>query len=994
VTHGGGAIYNEGELGVAGSTIQDNEALEPGGGIANDDSGVLTITDSTLSGNKTVTDFKGGGALMNEGSATLTNVTITANGAVDGGGGIYNDTGATLSIEGGVVSENKATDDFGGGAGISNRGSLTITGLTCERNIATSDGGGILNRGILEMSDSVVRENEARDDFGSGGGFFNHRDGEAKVTRCAVEKNSAIRSGGGIANDGMLTVRASTIAENRCPDDFGSGGGIFNDGTVSIINSTVSGNVVPGESARGGGITNDSGAATTLAHSTVAANESGRRGGGISNSGTLTLTHTIVAMNAAAQSGPDGSSTDPVTTQGFNLIGDATDFNFTKTDTDFAGSAEFPVDAKLAPLSPNEGPTRTHLLGEGSPAIDAGHPDFKPEAFDPPLETDQRGVARVRDLDSDGTARVNIGSVEAGTGKRAPIRVDSFEDEEDSVVTEGKQSLREALTRAKKSTEAETILIPAGSYNLKDWLRIEFADNEITLQAEGGAATFTNDSEFGRGFLTTNRSAKVTLRGLIFKDIRTLSWAVSPHQTSLTVESCTFENNEGQRGGAIAFSSSEDHTLLIRNSVFKSNSASSAGGAIHAQGELLDIEGCTFEENRATAGFGGGASGGAIFSFADAEIKKSVFYRNEAEDGGAVYFSGAAQVHSCVFASNTAADKGGAAVVRDPLELVNTSIAYNSAGSGGALALSSLLGDAKVTARHSTIALNAATNGPGGILFEDQDSFPSSFTMGHTILALNGNTTDATVWNSDHTIQSLGFNLIGDRSRFEFIAAAGDRVGTAAGPIDPRLSDVSGKIISLKPDSPAVDNGDPSLQLSADLSEDLRGLPRVSGRSIDIGAFEFQGTPEDWSTVFFSEALRADPSKESTHWGARADSDRDGLSNFGERALGGDPTKPASAKLPVPGVSESTRLRFQFQLDERLTDTVYVVQSSSDAQKWTDGSTYTPMGSGKGFLRSAGNGTEFASQSSDGSLFQITEEDTGEQGPEGCFMRLLVSPNE
>ena len=47
-------------------------------------------------------------------------------------------------------------------------------------------------------------------------------------------------SGGGIDNDGTLTVTNSTIANNSA--GYGDGGGIYNAGTMTVTNSTIANN--------------------------------------------------------------------------------------------------------------------------------------------------------------------------------------------------------------------------------------------------------------------------------------------------------------------------------------------------------------------------------------------------------------------------------------------------------------------------------------------------------------------------------------------------------------------------------------------------------------------------------------------------------------------------------------------------------------------------------------------------------------------------------
>jgi len=66
------------------------------------------------------------------------------------------------------------------------------------------------------------------------------------------------------------------------------------------------------------------------------------------------------------------------------------------------------ADPLLGPLADNGGPTLTHALLSGSPAIDAAHPDGCPSV-------DQRGAPRPVDGNGDGVAACDIGSYEAGT---------------------------------------------------------------------------------------------------------------------------------------------------------------------------------------------------------------------------------------------------------------------------------------------------------------------------------------------------------------------------------------------------------------------------------------------------------------------------------------------------------------------------------------------------------------------------------------------------
>ena len=221
---------------------------------------------------------------------------------------------------------------------------VTLSKVTIQNGLSAF-GGGISNNGTLTLNNSTVTQNQDKGKFSKGGG---------------------------IANRGTLIVNNSTISGNRAQGFAGfvaQGGGIYNAGTLTLNNSTLSGNsalvargpfgcAVPD----GGGIYSQSGT-VTINNSTLSGNfaencNGDGIGGGIY--GNVTLQNTIVANSPYG-----GNCSGTMTSKGYNLSSDNT--------CNFNGTGDLNnTDPLLGPLQGNGGSTETQALLSGSLAIDAG----------------------------------------------------------------------------------------------------------------------------------------------------------------------------------------------------------------------------------------------------------------------------------------------------------------------------------------------------------------------------------------------------------------------------------------------------------------------------------------------------------------------------------------------------------------------------------------------------------------------------------------------
>jgi PKD domain-containing protein len=187
------------------------------------------------------------------------------------------------------------------------------------------------------------------------------------LDRFIIKNGFILDYGGGIFNDGTLTLNNSSIHSNSI-GNYCYGGGIFNQfgNTLTLNNTTVSNNSA---GCNGGGVFDASGI-LNLNNSTISNNS----GGGIYLNGVINLRNTIISGNAL-----EDCNGVPFTSQGNNIISNTVNCPVTAGPGD-----QFDVDPLLGTFLPTRG---YYPLLPGSPAIDNGDNATC-------LDVDQRGLAR------------------------------------------------------------------------------------------------------------------------------------------------------------------------------------------------------------------------------------------------------------------------------------------------------------------------------------------------------------------------------------------------------------------------------------------------------------------------------------------------------------------------------------------------------------------------------------------------------------------------
>ena len=370
----------------------------------------LTLNDLTLTNGKN--EYYNGGAIYAYMSAlTLNNCTITGNAAGDGGGALFayvsdviiNGTtlsdntaysggaiGAvygTLTITDSLISGNNVPNGLGGGLYLTGTEDIVLTNVTVQGNKAAYGAGIAILYGTATLTGSVITGNESGPYKGGGGLYL--AGSTTTLTNVQISNNVAYQGGGLFVYSGETTVSGSTLANNEAK--MGGGFYAWQDSVIEVTNTTLSGNQAGTAGGGAAGV-----GAMVFTNVTLSGNSAGATGGGLHlTEGAMTLRQTLLAGNTAP-TGPEAHrQSGTLNAESHNLFGfngNAGLSGFSPGATDIVPGAGTTLAAVLGPLADNTGPTWTHALPPGSPAIDRVANDTCAAA--PVSGVDQRGLPR------------------------------------------------------------------------------------------------------------------------------------------------------------------------------------------------------------------------------------------------------------------------------------------------------------------------------------------------------------------------------------------------------------------------------------------------------------------------------------------------------------------------------------------------------------------------------------------------------------------------
>jgi predicted outer membrane repeat protein len=294
--------------------------------------------------------------------------------------------------------------------------------------------------------------------------------------------------------------------------------------------------------------------------------------------------------------------------------------------------------------------------------------------------------------------------------------------------TNGMLSLRQAIIDANAKAQADTIVLPAGTYALRIPGAGEYGCltgdlnilGPLTINGAGAGSTVIDAAGLDRAFEVG--SCTVTLAGMTIKGGSASSYVAgtSPflgeggaifNSGTLKVTNCVISGNYAILSGGGIFNGG---TLTVSNSVLSGNSAGKYGGGIYNyfSGSTVKVFNSTLSGNHATT------EGGAIWNdyYAAVTLQGSTLSGNSAFNGAGIFNqSGTLTVSSCTFSNNSAGFTGGAIyntgtpppwTAWGTVTILNSTLSGNSAVRAGGIYNASY---GKLTINGSTVDGNVAS---------------------------------------------------------------------------------------------------------------------------------------------------------------------------------------------------------------------------------------------------------------------------------------------
>ena len=588
-----------------------------------------------------------------------------------------------------------------------------------------------------------------------------------------------ISGGGGVTvflinSSATVSLSGLTIANGNAA----SGGGLINSGTLTVTDCVFSNN----SSGHGGGGIENLGS-MTINNSTISGNSSNSTGGGgIYNSGTLTVTNSSISGNMANNGGygsgiyvNSGTVTLTNSTVSGNSAADGGGIyvsggSATLTNSIVAGNTD----------SANPGDDCSGCTQNGSNLVSTSASTITAAQLKlGPLENNGGPTETMLPLLSSPALNAGSSSTLATDQRGFPRPTGS------GVVSDlgAVQSGYLIVTTTADSTDASSVCDGSDTCSLRD------------------AITLANSFGFGDIVFAYNVTGTITLGGTL----PALAGAI---------------NMTGPGANLLTVSGNHRYRVFFINS-----------------GATVSLSGLTMANGYASpsgSGLGGGINNNGTLTVTNSTLYGNVISEYGFTYGGGIFNQGTLTITNSTISGNTAKDlesnfcgSGGGIASSGPLTITNSTISGNATSGSNGCGNNGVGGGidngGPLTILNSTITGNTAQNGGGGIDGNTKVTLTNSIVAGNTTTANAGD-------DCDRCGNQNTSNLINTTT-------TNPAINPQLGPLAYNGASQTVQTMLPLPGSLAIQAGNPAL-LPAGLTTDQRGLPRTINSLLDLGAVQ------------------------------------------------------------------------------------------------------------------------------------------------------------
>jgi hypothetical protein len=682
------------------------------------------------------------------------------------------------------------------------------------------------------------------------------------LINCVINGNWAYGSGGGAQQSTLVNC----LLVSNVVTSAGSGPGVGADNCL-LLNCLLVGNQCGYAGGGAGG--------STLINCTIVSNTAGAYDGGVSG---CTVRNSIVYYNFDYNTTPDVGSGNFTNCCLFPAVSSGAN-NFTNP----------PAFVNLA--------AGDFHLSPSSPCINAGNNSF---------------ITNSTDLD--GNPRIVGGIVDIGAYEfQSPLHFVALNSTNPvSPYTNWLAAATNIQDAVDVASAGDFIVVSNGTYNTGGRVAYGNSTNRVvinkavTVQSVNGPATtiiagiYSGNASIRCVYLTNNAA----LIGFTLKNGAAI---------------VSGDVLREQSGGGVWCESS----AVVSNCIIGGNVAQNEYGGGAFQGTFFN---CTFTNN--SASYGGGAASNTLFCCS--LMRNSSMYQNFNYGGGAY---GCTLSNSQIVGNQSVAGGGNGAGAAFST-LLGCTISNNVAGASGGGVFMSIANNSLVSSNRASYGGGAFSNFLSNCVLErnvavgDGGGAYNSALVNCTVVSnisiagasggiLGGNATNSIVYYN--LAPQGGPNFF--NSAMNYCDTTPLPAGSGKITNEPAFVNLAGGDFHLQTNSPCINSGNNASVVS---TNDLDGNPRVSGGTVDIGAYEFQNPASVISYAWLQQyGLPTDGSVDY------ADLDGTGMNNWQKWIAGLNPLDPTSVLVMLPPVStnSSSGLIVAWQ---SVTNRTYFLQRATD----------------------------------------------------------------